>query len=149
MKNKLFNLLFIYSFKLHTKMRILILLLTTAPMLLMFSACSITYKTQNLTQPVVLSNKVGVQGTDLPQNATSMGNVEGEVLYEKMITSTSEKTTEKANADVDFLSCLQTRPDRCVTNLYFRVKNYQYVLFSGGKSLIEYYGECKEIQKQK
>jgi|WetSurMetagenome_2_1015567.scaffolds.fasta_scaffold71729_1 hypothetical protein len=110
-----------------------------------FSACSTTYQTQSVSQPVTLSGRVGIRGTDIPSTSKPDGMVEGKVCSVKLITSTSSYIEEKGNADVDFLGCLKTFPNRCITNVRFEVTNYQYIGFGGGKAIIEYTGECREL----
>ncbi|MDP2207864.1 MAG: hypothetical protein Q8K98_03685 [Bacteroidota bacterium] len=111
-----------------------------------FTACSVTYQTQNVNQPILLSDKVGVSGTILPKDSKSKGTVDGEIMLRKIFYGGGgSETAEKANADIDFMGCVQTNPNRYVTNLTFKVRNHQFILFTGGEVGIEYFGNCQEL----
>jgi|GEM_PF-6589621 len=111
------------------------------------TSCSVTFKTANIKQPLLLSSRVGMNGIELPSDTKSKGEVSGEVVFERTLRGSSygSEIEQATNADVNFLPCVGTDANRCVTNLYFRIANYQYWMFSGNKSLIEFYGDCKTI----
>ncbi len=115
---------------------------------LLCGACSSTFRTMNVAQPIYLSTtKVTTDGKAVPPGTKTSGSVSGTVLYSYIVGATTTTTEEKANADVDFLGCLKTDAGNFVSGLQIEATYYQFFLGGGFKCKIDYTGTCNQLPK--
>jgi hypothetical protein len=123
-----------------------IFLITVSLNLFLLTACSSTFRTMNVKQPILLSTEIiTVDGKKIPADTKNNGEVSGMVLYSHTQSYGSSTTEEKANADIDFMGCVKTDADRFVTGLKIKAINYQYWFGAGGKSEIDFWGNCHQL----
>ncbi len=112
--------------------------------IILISSCSVTYQTQNITQPILLNKKIGVPSVDIPGNAKLVENIEGKILQFQMISGGNSIHEWKTDANVDFTGTLGTIPNRFVADLNFKVSDYVF-WWTGGQAQIKYNGVCYEL----
>lgn len=125
-------------------------LLVISFLFILVPACSLTFRTMNVKQPILLSTEIiTTDGKKIPPDTKYNGEVSGMVLYSRTQSYGSSTTEEKANADIDFMDCVKTDADRFVTGLKIKAINYQYWFGAGGKSEINFWGNCNQLPSSK
>jgi hypothetical protein len=125
-------------------------LLTCFVAALSLASCgtTITYKTPNIDQPILLGSKIGIDSVALPSNAEAIGSIDGHIGKKFMLIGMTEEKEENADNDFPQLQNKSESAMRYVTNLFFFLRHRYVFLILGTGDHIQFAGNVYSIPKQ-